>query len=69
MMECSNNSTLYHYAAVVAELVYEQLQIQAAERSQFRIQPGTCNYDGDTVTKKKLYPALTYEHSIPKSWD
>ena len=42
-----------YYPAVVAEWVYERLQIQVAvsHRSQVQIPLGTCNYDGEIVTK------------------
>ena len=41
--------------SVVAEWVYERLQIQVAEnhRSQVQIPLRTCNYDGEIVTKKR----------------
>ena len=48
---------------MVAEWVYEPLQIQVAESHNtflFRIPLGTCNYDGEIVTKKQLYPVLFY---------
>ena len=42
---------------MVAEWVYERLQIQVAEshRSQARIPLGTGKYDGEIVTKKQLF--------------
>ena len=54
------------YLAMVAEWVYEWLQIQVGEshRSQVQIQLGTCNYNVEIVTKKQLYPALTYSNKI-----
>ena len=47
---------------MVAEWVFERLQIQVAEihRSQVQILLGTCNYDREIGTKKQLYPAVTY---------
>ena len=45
------------YPAIVAEWVYERLQIQVAEshRSQVPKLLETYNYDGKIVTKKQLF--------------
>ena len=63
--EIFNNHFYCSYPAVVAEWVHKGLQIQVAlsHRSQVWIPLRTCYYDGEIVTKKQLYPALTYSIS------